>query len=61
MTDNAKVYPPYDALHYSAPWWELLAAKLFGTKYDERHGDYRFVAYYWRRTFYITKYEAWWL
>ena len=49
---------PKGPLKFHAHWWDLLRAKLFGKKYDERIGRYRVVAYYWRGTWYFTRYDA---
>jgi hypothetical protein len=52
-------YPPYDEIHFHTRMsWALLKAMLFGQKYDERSGPFRIIAYYHKRKFYITRYDA---
>jgi hypothetical protein len=37
-----------------APWYMLLAARLFGSKSVTRDGPYTLTMYYWRGKFYVT-------
>lgn len=57
MAISSGMYPPGD-FTFSAGFWTLLRAKLFGRKFDEQIGRYRVVAYYWRGTYYFTRYDA---
>ena len=49
---------PNGRARYTASWWTLLKAKLFGKKYVSRSGRYTLIAYYWRGIYYVTRYDA---
>lgn len=38
--------------------WQLFKARLFGRKYVSRAGRFTLVAYYYKGTYYITRYNA---